>query len=153
MEAIDLPTTESSAQAHYLLGLLLMNRGGDKELIEKHFITALNLGLDITKEITEILGEYHIAVLKSVNRAKRREYEDSFANDSRTGGVLGGGSLSDKSIFKKSQENPTAKSETLTILEQGAASYDGQTHPDGDEMGDMQSANLHNKRRSQQVTI
>lgn len=149
MEAIDRPTTEYSAQAHYHLGILLMDGGGDNDIVEKHFITALNLGLDATKEIIETLGEYHIAVIKSINRAKRREYENSIPKDSRSGGVLGGATFSDKSIFQKSQENPTTQSDTLSILEQGAASYDGRTLPDGEEMGDVQSTNLPKSRRRQ----
>jgi hypothetical protein len=154
-DAINRPTTEFSAQAHYHLGVLLMNDGGDNETVEKHFITALHLGLDATKEIVDILGEYHLAVLKSTNRVKRREYEKSLEKDSRSGGVLGGGSFSDnKSIFQKSQENPTSKSETLSILEQGAASYDGQKLPDGEEMGgNVQAGNLPKIRRSQHAII
>jgi hypothetical protein len=153
-DAIDRPTTEFSAQAHYHLGVLLMNDGGDNETVEKHFITALNLGLDATKEIVDILGEYHLAVLKSTNRVKRREYEKSLEKDSRSGGVLGGASFSDKSIFQKSQENPASKSETLSILEQGAASYDGQKLPDGEEMGEnVQPGNLPKTRRSQHAII
>ncbi len=149
LEAVDGPTSEYSAQAHYHLGLLLMNQGAENETIEKHFVTALNLGLDVTKEIVEILGEYHLAVLKSINRVKRREYENSLTQDTRSGGVLGGATLSDKSIFQKAQEIPTKESETLSILEQGAATYDGQKLPDGGET--VNTGNLPKTRRSQHV--
>jgi len=151
VEAVDKPTAEYSAQAHYHLGLLLLKDGGESETIEKHFVAALNLGLDVTAEIIEVLGEYNVAVLKSINKAKRREYENALAKDSRGGGVLGGTTLSDKSIFQKPQENPSSRSETLSILEQGAASYDGQNVPDGEETGDNHSGNLPKTRRSQHV--
>jgi hypothetical protein len=128
----------------------LKNNGGNNDLVEKHFVHALNLGMDASEDVVNVLGEYHIAVLKSVNRAKRREYEQLPQAHSRTSGVLSGASISDKSIFQRAQEEPKSKSDTLSLLEQGAASYDGQSLPDGEEIGEI-STSLRNTRRSESV--
>eukprot|EP00559_Dactyliosolen_fragilissimus_P000415 CAMPEP_0184873772 /NCGR_PEP_ID=MMETSP0580-20130426/42024_1 /TAXON_ID=1118495 /ORGANISM="Dactyliosolen fragilissimus" /LENGTH=1462 /DNA_ID=CAMNT_0027376709 /DNA_START=173 /DNA_END=4561 /DNA_ORIENTATION=- len=131
-------TDPYTGKAHYELGLLLT----DEKEVESHLELALNLGMDLTPKTIEILGESNIAVMKSKTRAQWKEYRESLqpkgqGGDHR-GGIMAGSGLSSESIFssssKETGDSNGVKSETLSLLEQGASAYDGQTVPTGEEV-------------------
>ena len=84
--------------------------------------------------------------MKSLSRMEWEEYQENLSKEQSSGGVLGGGSLvssSTKPVFsstsstepsKEKNDNADQGNEILNILEQGAASYDGKTVPNGDEV-------------------
>ena len=87
-------------------------------------------------EAIEILGEHHIAIMKSTNRAQWKEYKKNIdSQETIRGGIMSGSStVSSQSIFSPKPEESSETSETLSLLEQGAATYDGKTIPTGEEI-------------------
>ena len=77
-------------------------------------------------------------------------------NKSR-GGIINGSVVSSKSIFssKDSTKGDSEESlDTLSILEQGAASYDGSSIPSGDEAIKSDTpSNLSNQKRSSSAKV
>jgi len=142
--AIEFPKTESTGAAHYHLGIALKRENKDIADIKSHIELSLNLGVDPTAEAIEILGEDHISVMRGVNRMEWKQYKESTepTGNSGRGGIMGGTKSvsSSESIFSQQKSNDNIQSsgggkqsETLSILEQGAVSYDGKT-PSGDEI-------------------
>ena len=69
------------------------------------------------------------------------------------GGVMSGSGLSDSSIFSSQQEvGGEVPIDTLSMLEQGAASYDGSSVPTGEEALDDTST-LSNQQRSTSAKV
>ena len=93
-----------------------------------------------------ILGENHMAVIKSAHRAEYTRYQEALSsNEQQRGGIMSGSGVSNESssIFSSSQngENDSNDdgSDPLSMLEQGAASYDGSVPlpiGDADDDGD-----------------
>lgn len=127
--AIELPVSDGSADAHYYFGLYLKAKGSNEEDVKWHIERALNLGLGLTPEATEILGEHNMSVIKSAHRAEWQRYQDMGKQEEQRGGIMSGGNISGNSIFS-TQESSNSE-DTLTMLEQGAASYDGSYIPMG----------------------
>ncbi len=148
--AISLPPTSSTASAHYELAIALKESNGDAHEIAIHFEKALDMGMDPTSEAIEALGEHNMSVMRALNR----QYYQSFNSDDRGGGGGGGGIMSggvgqSSSVFapQPKQEEASAQSETLTLLEQGAASYDGSSPMGGEVEGE---SNLNNMKAQRQ---
>ncbi len=120
--------------------------------------TALNLGHDPTPTALDILGEHHIAILKSAHRAEWRQYQESLAgktHNSERGGIMSGSVSSSSSIFSpkdsgegKEHDNTEDK---LSMLKQGAASYDGNSVPSGDEIMIDDTTTLRNSKNPASV--
>jgi len=141
-KAIDLPKTEFTATAHYHLGLALKKANLGTEDIERHIELSLELGVDPTPEAIDILGENHIAVMKAINRVEWRRYRESSQKELGRGGIMNGSeNFSKESIFspqRKEIDQSSEQSQTLSIIEQGAASYDGDI-PSGEEIMDSET--------------
>ncbi|GFH49110.1 hypothetical protein CTEN210_05586 [Chaetoceros tenuissimus] len=123
------------AATHYQLSILLDRTGIDSDNKEVHMTTALNLGHDLSDEAIEILGEHHIAVIKSAHRAEWKKYQEALSKEEQRGGIMSGGAVSSSSasIFS-SPTDPQSDSDgnVLSMIEEGAVAYDG-TVPMGDE--------------------
>lgn len=123
------------AATHYQLSILLDKTGIDSDDKEVHMATALNLGHDLSDEAIEILGEHHIAVIKSAHRAEWKKYQEALSKEEERGGIMSGGAVSSSgaSIFS-SPIDPQSDSDgnVLSMIEEGAVAYDG-TVPMGDE--------------------
>lgn len=123
------------AATHYQLSILLHRAGIDSDDKEVHMATALNLGHDLSDEAIEILGEHHIAVIKSAHRAEWKKYQEALSKEEERGGIMSGGAVSSSgaSIFS-SPIDPQSDSDgsVLSMIEEGAVTYDG-TVPMGDE--------------------
>ena len=96
----------------------------------------------------EALGEHNLLVMRSFNRKHWKSFSEG--NQDRTvGGIMSSGVVgSQKSVFAShpsQNDEISAQSETLTILEQGAAAYDGHI-PMGGEIEGSES-NLSNLSR------
>lgn len=149
--AISFPELSSTASAHHELATTLKKTNGDTHEINLHFEKALNLGMDPTSESIDALGESNMAVVRALRRQYYRSIHDGDNFDSNTragGGIMSGGgvhssSSSSSSAFapqpKHHEDATTGQSETLAILEQGAASYDGHT-PMGGEIEGTESS-------------
>jgi hypothetical protein len=143
----------------------LKKRNGDTHEINLHFEKALNLGMDPTSEAIEALGENSMAVARSLRRQYYRNMNDVTGSDNTRagGGIMSGGGVHSTSASafapqaKQSEDASGAgQSETLVLLEQGAASYDGKT-PMGGEIEGAQSnlSNLkaNNKQQGSESTL
>jgi hypothetical protein len=119
----------------------------------------LNLGIDPTSESIDALGENNMAVVRALRRQYYRDMNAGVGSDSNTrtgGGIMSGGgvhSTSSSAFAPQSRHNEdvlTDQSETLAILEQGAASYDGHTPMGGEIEGTESSlSNLKAKKKQQ----
>lgn len=100
-------------------------------------------------EATNVLGEHHIAVIKSKHRAEWKRYQESIDNFQSRGGIMNGAGVSSNSIFSSNSEYGGAEGvegSTLSMLEEGAASYDGNI-PMGEEIeGDRISVSSQHSR-------
>ncbi len=87
----------------------------------------------------EILGESHIAVIRSAHRAELKHYQEEVLNgEQQKGGIMNWSSASKKSIFPSrfpvdNTQETWIDNDTLSMLEEGAASYDGSSVPMGGE--------------------
>ena len=159
--ALSLPQCKSTPSAHYGLAIALKMTNGDAHEIDLHFEKALDMGMDPTPEIIEALGERHMSVVKALNRQYYREARGGGAS-SGGGGIMSGGGVGSQSASSafapKAKEEAAAsisaaqQTETLALLEQGAATYDGQNMPMGGEAEGAESSlsNLKAKKNHQQ---
>lgn len=153
------PRSDATPLAYHLLAVIMKELGEDSLQVERNMEMALNLGLDVTPEALEVLGEHNIAVIKSVHRAEWKRYQQS-AKDTqqRQGGIMSGASVSStaNSIFTPQgatdtdKDGSSSEEDALAMLEQGAASYDGSSIPSGDEVeGDsVLSVNVNHQSRA-----
>lgn len=154
--ALSFPESPSTAFAHYELASTLRKNNGDTHEINLHFEKALNLGMDPTSEVIDALGENSMTVVRALRRQYYRSMNDDVHSDTRSGGgIMSGGGVhsTSSSAFapksKHSENATTGQSETLSILEQGAASYDGHT-PMGGEIEGTESSLSNLKAKKQQ---
>lgn len=102
-------------------------------------------------EAIAALGEHNLSIMRSYNRQHWRQMSEG--QQSGSGGIMGGAGVgSQKSVFapRAQEEQPSAQEETLSLLEQGAASYDGHV-PMGDEVdgrGESSLSNLSGRKRT-----
>jgi tetratricopeptide (TPR) repeat protein len=129
-KAIELPLSDASADAYYYFGLHQKANGGNVDEFKGYIEKALNLGFGLTVEATEILGEHNMSVIKSAHRAEWQRYQDMAKQQEERGGIMSGANISGNSIFSHQETSNTE--DALTMLEQGAASYDGSSIPTGD---------------------
>ena len=85
--------------------------------------------MDPTPEAIEALGERNMALARSLNRQYYKSYnQGSDVSDGGGGGILnsGGVGAQSSSVFapQAPQEDSGGTDNTLSMLEQGAASYD-----------------------------
>ena len=86
--------------------------------------------MDPTPETIDALGERNMALMKALNRQYYKSFESAQSQGAGGGGIMSGGGVGadSASVFAPradQKEEGAAQSETLTLLEQGAASYDG----------------------------
>lgn len=150
--ALSFPQVSSTPSAHHELAIALKKSNGDAHEINLHFEKALDMGLDPSPEAIEALGERNMSVMRALNR----QYYKSFSNAGAVGGgggIMSGGGVGSQSasVFapKAASEQAASQSETLTILEQGAAAYDGHT-PMGGEVEGTESSLSQLKQNRQQ---
>ena len=106
-------------------------------------------------DVVEILGEGHIAVMRSAHRTEMKQYREAMERSQEQGGGImnGSGLSSNKSIFNQetsgSVEDEYASGiDALSMLEEGAVSYDGSSIPMGEEVeGDTVSFSSSQKSR------
>ena len=149
--ALSFPQCDSTASAHHELALVLSKNNGEVHEINSHFEQALDLGMDPTTEAISSLGEHNMSIIKSYNRQHWRQMNN---HQESTGGIMSGGGVgSQKSVFAPkagNEEVPSENSDTLSLLEQGAASYDGHAPMGGENDGDVASnlSNLNGRKRT-----
>ena len=138
--ALSLGESDVTSNAHHHLAVALSTLpSSDAEAAVHHFEQALNMGMDPTPEAISALGEDNVAVIRGLNRARWKEFQTARDHQATSrGGVMSGDSFASgsKSIFAKtegSDEDAPEQSGTLSLLEQGAAAYDGHV-PSGDEI-------------------
>jgi hypothetical protein len=98
-----------------------------------------------------------MSIMRSYNRQHWRQYNDGHQGTSGGGIMSGGGVGSQKSVFAPqagTEEESSAQSDTLTLLEQGAASYDGHVPMGGEIEGGAGSnlSSLSGRKQKAQVT-
>jgi hypothetical protein len=104
------------------------------------------------EESIAALGEHNMSVMRSYNRQHWRQMSEG--QQGSTGGIMsGGGVSSQKSVFAPQtgkEEEQSAQTETLSLLEQGAASYDGHVPMGGEIEGEGESnlSNLSGRKRA-----
>lgn len=156
--ALSLPQCASTPLAHSELAAALQGTGGDVREINEHFEKALDAGMDPTPEIVAALGERHASVVRALNRQYYRNARSGAdGGASGGGGIMSGGGVGSQStstVFAPTPKNDaedssSAQSETLALLEQGAAMYDGQNMPMGGEAEGAES-NLSNLKAKKQ---
>lgn len=78
-----------------------------------------------------------MAVIKSAHRAEYQRYQEALSSNQQRGGIMNGPGVSNESIFSNPQdenEGNADDNDPLSMLEQGAASYDGSVPlPMGDD--------------------
>ena len=142
-QALDFHIGEATGEAHYHLAIALQATGGDVHAIENHFEQALNMGMPLTSEAINALGENNLAVRRSANRQQWAEYERAqAASMQQRGGIMSGGgsSFDGNSVFASQQQDEYGAGEgagpsQLDMLAEGASQYDGSSVPDGEESG------------------
>ena len=154
-DAVDSEVSQSdaSAEAHHFLAVIMKGQKMDTVEIEKHMEAALKMGKELTPEATEVLGEHHLAVIKSAHRAEWKSYQEAVETDQGRGGIMGGGGISSNSILssstdKNSEETKEIAADTLWMLEQGAATYDGSSVPKGEESDGDPSVSINSQNQS-----
>jgi len=152
--AISFPECSSTPSAHHELAIALKKNGGDPHEINLHFEKALDLGMDPTQEAVEALGERSMPLMRALNRQYYKNYNSGGAERTGGGGIMSGGGVGSQStsVFApqpKQNEQASSQSETLTLLEQGASSYDGHT-PMGGEVEGTESSLSNLKVKKQQ---
>eukprot|EP00557_Chaetoceros_sp_GSL56_P010360 CAMPEP_0176479274 /NCGR_PEP_ID=MMETSP0200_2-20121128/1651_1 /TAXON_ID=947934 /ORGANISM="Chaetoceros sp., Strain GSL56" /LENGTH=1278 /DNA_ID=CAMNT_0017875305 /DNA_START=153 /DNA_END=3985 /DNA_ORIENTATION=+ len=152
------PRSDTTALAYHLLAVIMRDLGVNSVEVERNMEMALNLGLDVTPEAIEALGEHNIAVIKSIHRAEWKRYQQSAKHGQQRqgGGIMSGVSSvssTTNSVFAPQGaggDGPSLEEDALTMLEQGAASYDGSSIPIGGEVeGDsVRSINVNHQSRA-----
>lgn len=143
--ALSFPQSSSTPSAHNELALTLKKNNGDTHEINLHFEKALDMGMDPTSEAMEALGERNMAVMRALNRQYYQSFNSGGSSADKKGsggGIMSGGGVGSQStsVFapksKQSEEQSSpAQSDTLNLLEQGAAAYDGHTPMGGEVEG------------------
>ena len=159
--ALAFPLCPSTAFAHHELASTLKTNNGDEHEVNLHYENALDKGKEPTSEAIESLGERNIHVMRALNR----QYYNSVHRGGSAGGsgggsaggsgggIMSGGGVGSQSssIFApkaKQSEDTIAQSDTLTLIEQGAASYDGHSPMGGEVEGTISSlSNLKSKKQ------
>ena len=150
--ALSFPQCDSTASAHHELALVLSKNNGEVHEINSHFEQALDLGMDATTEAIASLGEHNMSIIRSYNRQHWRKMNNG--HQESTGGIMSGGAIgSQKSVFAPkagNEEVPSENTDTLSLLEQGASSYDGHAPMGGENDGDVASnlSNLNGRKRT-----
>ena len=91
------------------------------------------MGMDPTPEASiEALGDRNMSLMRALNRQYYKNYDTGGGEKTGGGGIMNGGGVGSQSssVFApqaKQKEEASAQAQTLTLLEQGAASYDGQS--------------------------
>ena len=114
-----------------------------------HICLLLNDKFIVQAEAIDALGEHNISVMRSINRQQWKSYNEAQSGSTGGGGggvMSGGGVGSNNSVFapKATQNEASAQSDTLNMLEQGAAAYDGHVPMGGEIEGGSESSNLSN---------
>lgn len=152
-KALTLPLCSTTALAHHELALTLQKSNGDGQEINKHFEAALDNGMEPTSDAIESLGERNMHVMRALNRQYYNSVNNGGGSERSGGGIMSGGGLGQhSSVFApKAKENEEApQSDTLTLLEQGAAAYDGNSSPMGGEVEGTESSLSNLKKKKQQ---
>jgi hypothetical protein len=152
--ALAFPLCSSTALAHHELASTLKKSNGDEHEINLHYENALDKGMEPTPEAIEALGERNIHVMRALNRQYYSSVNGGGSAGRSGGGIMRGGGVGSQSssVFAPKatqQEDTIAHSDTLTLLEQGAASYDGHS-PMGGEVEGTQSSLSNLKAKKQQ---
>lgn len=151
--ALSFPQCTSTALAHHELAIALSKSNGEAHEINLHFEKALDLGMDPTEEAIAALGEHNMSIMRSFNRHHWRQMNEGHQAVS-TGGIMSGGGVgSQKSVFApqaEKEEESSSQQQTLSLLEQGAASYDGHVPMGGEIDGESESSlsNLSGRKRT-----
>eukprot|EP00979_Chaetoceros_neogracilis_P001568 scaffold269_cov245-Chaetoceros_neogracile.AAC.17 len=147
--------SDTSAEAHHFLAVIMKTQNMDTAAIEKHMEASLNMGKELTPEALEVLGQHHLAVIKSAHKAEWKSYQEAAETNQGRGGIMSGGGISGSSSFssstdKSSEDDKEIAADALSMLEQGAAIYDGSSVPMGEESdGDsIMSINSQNQSRA-----
>jgi hypothetical protein len=136
----------------------LKKNNGDEHEIKEHFSKALDMGKDPTEEAILALGQRNMSVIRALNR---QYYQSSqaggTAESSGGGGIMSGGGVgSSSSVFApqaKHEEAAVQQSDTLTLLEQGASSYDSSSPMGGQVEGESSLEHLKAKKESKESTL
>ena len=151
--ALAFPLCPSTALAHHELASTLKTNNGDEHEINLHYENALDKGMEPTSEAIESLGERNIHVMRALNRQYYNSVNRGGSAGGSGGGIMSGGGVGSQSssIFApkaKQSEDMIAQSDTLTLLEQGAASYDEHSPMGGEVEGTISSlSNLKSKKQ------
>jgi len=151
--ALSFPQSSSTPSAHHELAITLKKNNGDTHEINLHFEKALDMGMDPTSEAIEALGERSMSVMRALNRQYYKQSANSGSAERTGGGIMSGGGVGSRSssVFApkaKQTEEASAQSDALTMLEQGAAAYDGHTPMGGEVEGTPSSlSNLKVKKQ------
>jgi hypothetical protein len=152
--ALAFPLSSSTPLAHHELASALKKSKGDEHEIKLHYQYALEKGMDISSEAIESLGERNIHVMRALNRQYYKSVNGGESTGRSGGGIMSGTGVGSQSssVFApkaKQNEDSISQSDTLSILEQGAASYDGHS-PMGGEVEGIQSSLSNLKATKQQ---
>jgi hypothetical protein len=125
----------------------------DTAAIEKHMEAALNMGKELTPEALEVLGQHHLAVIKSAHKAEWKSYQEAAETNKGRGGIMSGGGISGSSSFsssttKSSEDGKEIAADALSMLEQGAAIYDGSSVPMGEESDGDSTLSINSQNQS-----
>ena len=95
--------------------------------------------------------------MKSIHRTEWKEYQESLLKEKSgvgRSGIMSGSGVSNDSIFSsKDSESSGTSQDALSMLEQGAAAYDGSTVPQGDESIDDASFLANKQERSSSAKV
>lgn len=148
--ALSLPASPDTPNAHHELAIALSNNNADKHEVDLHFEKALDLGMDPTAEAIEALGERNMSVMKAMNRQYYKQFDTQADGGRSEGGILSGGGVGSKSssIFSSQQANvdDSSQEDPLSLLEQGASSYDANNVMGGAVESESNLSNLSNRR-------
>lgn len=149
--ALSFPDCASTSSAHHELAIALTKSNGDSSEIKTHFEKALDMGMDPTPEAIEALGERNMALARSLNRQYYKSYNQGSDANGGGGGIMNGGGVGaqSSSVFapQAPQEDSGGTDNTLSMLEQGAASYDSNNVMGGSTEGSASHLSELNARK------
>ena len=155
-QSLSFPQCTSTALAHHELALVSSNK---KDAHERnlHFQKALDMGMDPTPQAIEALGERNPSVMRASNRQHYNSLNSGSVDQTSTEqtvgvidhkrrsqpeSVIAPGTKEEEAPAQSDTSAPVfasgTKDETLTLLAQGAKTYDGHT-PKGGEVGGTES--------------
>jgi len=148
--ALSLPESVDTSNAHYQLAIALSKNDADKHEVDLHFEKALDLGMDPTAEAIHALGERNMSVMRARNRQYYRQLNTQADGGRLEGGILSGRGVSSQSssLFAPQQpsEEDSARSDPLSLLEQGASAYDANNVMGGAVEAESNLSNLSNRQ-------